>query len=210
MRGLARERLPARHLREVHEPLAALPQLLGHAVERVDRAAHFVAWRRAGSRPVSSRRDQSPAAKSVRPAVSCSNRLADAVRDEDQRRQRDEPRRAEQQEQRQREPAPQVAPLDRLHELRASAAARSRAAPCGCRAGRGCTSRRRACVAAGVASAHVVHVIAAGARQAEPLGLAALPERAHRLGPVGRIGDAYVVGVARPASASCFSASRSR
>ena len=43
VRGLARERLPARHLREMDEPLAILAQLIGHAVERVDREADFVA-----------------------------------------------------------------------------------------------------------------------------------------------------------------------
>ena len=45
VRRLSRERLPARHLRQVHEPLAALPQLLGHVVERVDGASDFVARR---------------------------------------------------------------------------------------------------------------------------------------------------------------------
>ena len=69
--GLARERLPARHAREMDEPFAALSQLIGHAVEGADGALHFVAGVVAGSRPVSTRRDQSPAAKSLSPAVSC-------------------------------------------------------------------------------------------------------------------------------------------
>ena len=71
VRGLARQRLPARHLRQVDEPLAVLLELIGHVVERVDGPAHLVARRRAGFAPVSSRRDQSPPAKSVSAAVSC-------------------------------------------------------------------------------------------------------------------------------------------
>ena len=43
VRGLARQRLPARHARQVHQPLAALLELIGHVVERVDGARHFVA-----------------------------------------------------------------------------------------------------------------------------------------------------------------------
>ena len=66
VRRLAGERLPARHLRQVDEPLAVAPQLLGHVVERVDGASHLVV-----ARSTRCRRSQSPAAKSVSPAVSC-------------------------------------------------------------------------------------------------------------------------------------------
>ena len=47
VRGLARQRLPARHARQVHEPLAVLLELIGHVVERLDGAADLVARRRA-------------------------------------------------------------------------------------------------------------------------------------------------------------------
>ena len=43
VRGLARQRLPAGHLGQVHEPLPLLPQLVGHVVERVERLADFIA-----------------------------------------------------------------------------------------------------------------------------------------------------------------------
>ena len=118
VRGLARERLPARHLGQVDEPLAALPQLIGHAVERVDRACRLHRARLSlRSPPVRARRDQSPAANAVSAAGELLDRPADPVRDEDERRERHEPRCAEQQEQRQREAAPQVAALDRFHQL---------------------------------------------------------------------------------------------
>ena len=117
VRGLARERLPAGDLGEMDQPLAALPQLIGHAVEGVDRVAHLVARRRSRiaarlqpSRPVARRKVGQPFRELL-------DRPADPMRDEDERRQRDEPRRAEQEEQREREPAPEIAPLDRFHEL---------------------------------------------------------------------------------------------
>ncbi len=64
--GLSRERLPARHLGQIHQPLAGC-----------DRSWSAI-WLNAptarptsSSRFVSSRRSQSPAAKPVNPAVSC-------------------------------------------------------------------------------------------------------------------------------------------
>ena len=42
MGSLAGERLPARHLGEINEPLAVLPKLLGHVVEGTDGATNLV------------------------------------------------------------------------------------------------------------------------------------------------------------------------
>ena len=103
MRGLARERLPARHLREVDESLAAPPELLGHVVERRHRAPDFASSRRldlagpvAGGKVGQARRQ-------------LLDGPADAVRDEHDRRQRHEPHDGHEQQQRERESAPQVA-----------------------------------------------------------------------------------------------------
>src|SRR6185503_3149423 len=43
VRGLPRERLPAGDLRQLHQALAALAELIGHAVEGIDRASDFIA-----------------------------------------------------------------------------------------------------------------------------------------------------------------------
>ena len=40
--GLARQRLPAGHLRQVDEPLALLCKLVGHVIEGGERLADFV------------------------------------------------------------------------------------------------------------------------------------------------------------------------
>ena len=120
MRGLARQRLPARHVRQVDEPLAALLELIRHVVERVDGAPHFVARRAARPPPVSSRRDQSPPAKSVSAAVSCwIGRLTRCAMSTSGTSETS-PRRAEQHEQRQREAAPQIARFDRRRRAGAS------------------------------------------------------------------------------------------
>ena len=116
VRGLARQRLPAGHPRQVHQPVAVLLELIRHVVEGLDGAGRL---RRGGStrrpsslqpsRPVATgeigeRRGQLP------------DRPADATGDQHQRQQRDEPCRAEQHEQRQRESTPQIPRLDRVHE----------------------------------------------------------------------------------------------
>ena len=211
MRGLARQRLPARHARQVDEPLAVLLELIGHVVERLDRPAPLRRGRatpgaRPGvqpSRPVAAgeigeRRGELP------------DRPADAMSDEHQRQQRDEPRRAEQHEQRQRESAPQVARIDRRHEpprfpdlrgqlLHADAA---EVAAIDLDAGAG---------AGGADAPHVVHALAVGAGDAEAFGFAALPERSNGLGPVraGRRRRRWP-GVSAPRARPAFSASRSR
>ena len=134
------------------------------------------------------------------------DRPADPMRDEDERRQRDEPRRAEQQEQREREPAPEVAALDRFHELpRLPQLARELLHADAAR-GRGCTPARRAAPAPSSRAPQVVDVIAAGSGQAEPLGLAAVPERPDGVRPASprprpRTTSASRGRPARPASA---------
>ncbi len=91
VRGLARQRLPARHPRQVHQPFAALLELIGHVVERVDGARHFVARRDA--RPLTRLQPPRPVAagKIGERRGELLDRPADAVRNEHQRQQRDEP-----------------------------------------------------------------------------------------------------------------------
>jgi hypothetical protein len=50
VRRLPRQRLPAGHARQVHEPLAVLLELIRHVVERADGATHFVARAQTGFR----------------------------------------------------------------------------------------------------------------------------------------------------------------
>ena len=92
-------------------------------------------------------------------------------------------------EQREREAAPQIAALDRLR--RAARVCRSSADSCSMRMPREIAAdrpRRRAAPVR-VAAPQVVHVIAAGSRQAEALGFAALPERATARASVAASGD---------------------
>ena len=114
---LARERLPARDLGEMNQPLPALPQLIGHAVESIDRIAYLVSGRR--SRIPSRFYTRRPVAgREVGQAFGeLPDGLTDPMRDQDQRRQRNDPGRTEQQKQREREAAAKVASLDRFDEL---------------------------------------------------------------------------------------------
>ena len=209
MRGLARQRLPARHARQVHEPLAALLELIRHVVEGVDGPADLIARRGTGL----------PAGlEPSRPVATCEigqargellDRPAHAVGDQDQRQQRNQPRGTQQHEQRQRESPPQIARIDLVHEaarlpqlggqlLHADAA----------QVAAGDLDATRA--AGPVRPPHVVDALAAGPRHAKALGLTALPERSDGLGPLGRVRRRVDRRRVRPASASCFSASRSR
>ena len=198
MRGLARQRLPARHARQVDEPLAVLLELIRHVVERVDGPAHFVARRRHGmctglqpSRPVATGEIGERRGELL-------DRPADAVGDQHQRQQRDEPRRTEQDEQRQRESTPQVARIDRVHEA-------ARLSNLGGQlfhadAAQVAAVDLDAGLAAGTVHApHVVHALAAGARTRRS---ARAPRSPRTIGRTRATRDAfaaaYVVG-RRPA-----------
>ena len=78
--GLARERLPARHLRQEHQPFPALPKLVGHMVERRDGAPNFIVG--SGVEPPI----EVARGKSGQSGRQLLNGVADAVCDEDQRR----------------------------------------------------------------------------------------------------------------------------
>ncbi len=85
VRRLSRERLPARHLRQVHDAVAVRPELLGHVVERVDGASNLVVP--AGfdpSVPIAARKVGQSGGQLL-------NRPAHPMRDEHERNQRDEP-----------------------------------------------------------------------------------------------------------------------
>jgi hypothetical protein len=169
----------------VHEPLAALFELIRHVVEGVDGTGHFVA--RLNARLRAGLQPPRPVSAGVigERGGEILDRPADPVGDENQRQQRDEPGRAEQHEQRQRESSPQVACIDRVDEAARSAklsgqlfhadATQIAAVDLDARAGRI------------VHPAHVVHALAVRSRYAETLALAALPERSNGLGPRCRV-----------------------
>ena len=116
VRGLARQRLPARHARQVDEPLAALLELVRHVIEGGNGPAHLVA-RRGARFPARLQPARPVAAGEIRQRRGeLLDRPAHAVGEQHQRQQRDEPRGAEQHEQRQREAPPQIARIDLAHE----------------------------------------------------------------------------------------------
>ena len=182
VRGLPRQRLPARHSRQVHQTLSALLELIRHVVERVDGARHFVPRRNA--RPLTRLQPPRPVApgKIGERFGELLDRPADAMRDEHQRQQRQRPGRTEEQEQRQRESAPQIPRIDGVDELTGLSklggqlfhadAAQITAVD---------VDPRR--TIRGVDPPHVVHALAASTGYAEALGLTALPERSDRLRP---------------------------
>ena len=102
VRRLARQRLPAGHLRQIHQPLAVSLQLIRHPVERVDGPSHFVITR--GTQP--------PVPLSVgkrgQSAGQLPNGGADPMGDDHNRHQGNQPDQRQQQKQRERESAPQV------------------------------------------------------------------------------------------------------
>ena len=185
MRGLARQRLPARHARQVDEPLAVLLELIRHVVERVDRPSHFVARRAMGCAGLQPPRPVSTGEIAQRRGELL-DRPADPVCDQHQRQQRDEPRGTEQDEQRQCKPTTQVALFNRVHEAASVSnlsgqlihpdAAQVPAVDLDA----GLTART-------IHTPHVVHALPAGPRDDEALGLPALPERSDLIRPLLRV-----------------------
>ena len=114
------------------------------------------------------------------------DRPAHAVGDQHQRQQRHEPRGTEQHEQRQRESPPQIARIDLVHEAARLSKLRGQLLHADA-AQVTAVDLDATHVAGTVRSPHVVHALAAGARHAKALGLAALPERSDGLGPLGRV-----------------------
>ena len=86
VRHLARQRLPARELAQVDQPLGALLELARHVVERLDGAPDLVV----AARLRRARSDRPPRACDS-PAVKLLDRAADAMRQVDQQRQRHQP-----------------------------------------------------------------------------------------------------------------------